>query len=422
MKKVLPILFFATFCSVFAYSQNVVDLGEQFIESDIFEVRRQLQEQGFSFYTSDEVSVLGFDPKATVIGYKGNDPTNALTVRAKANGASREGYIQEIYFMLTPLYGNRVVSDLSSKGYEETNSRSFLANNQWTFTERTYKKSTIYHNITAVATFGSKGECMSVVFTKTVLTATERLQEEERRQAETLRQREEAERQRQEVQRREAEAISNRISNAFSSGSSQDTRQGNASATAYGIAASFNLDGRFIGNERLPVPRCGNEDGRVVVNITVAPNGNVMQTEIGRGTTIESITTQECALEAAERAKFNRIQGSNIQSGTITYIFRDTGANPNQSDNVQGLSLDGRSLIGRLPQPAYRGQEQGRIVVNITVNPSGDVIRAEIGRGTTIDNVNARNSALEAAKKAKYNRIQGTNNQSGAITYNYGLR
>jgi TonB family protein len=145
------------------------------------------------------------------------------------------------------------------------------------------------------------------------------------------RQREEAEHKRREAEeiRKQQEAISNRISNAFSSSSSsssQDTRQGNTSATAHGIATSFNLNGRSIGSGGLPRPRRANnaiqEEGRVVVNITVDPNGNVIQAEIGRGTNIESIITQECALEAAERAKFNRIQGANNQSGTITYNYK----------------------------------------------------------------------------------------------------
>lgn len=87
------------------------------------------------------------------------------------------------------------------------------------------------------------------------------------------------------------------------------------------------------------------------------------------------------------------------------------------------FSLEGRSLgTGGLPRPAYSVQEEGRIVVNITVNPQGDVIFAEIGRGTNIDNLTMRNSALEAARKAKFNTISGTNNQSGTITYRYSFK
>lgn len=87
------------------------------------------------------------------------------------------------------------------------------------------------------------------------------------------------------------------------------------------------------------------------------------------------------------------------------------------------FNLNGRSIgAGGLPRPAYTIQEEGRIVINITVDPKGNVIFAEIGRGTNIDNGSMRRSALEAARKAKFNSITGANNQSGTITYVYKFK
>ncbi|MDR2388444.1 MAG: TonB family protein [Tannerellaceae bacterium] len=86
------------------------------------------------------------------------------------------------------------------------------------------------------------------------------------------------------------------------------------------------------------------------------------------------------------------------------------------------FNLNGRSIgSGGLPRPEYSVQEEGRIVINITVDPKGNVIFAEIGKGTNIDNSSLRQSALNAARKAKFNTISGSNNQSGTITYNYRL-
>lgn len=100
----------------------------------------------------------------------------------------------------------------------------------------------------------------------------------------------------------------------------------------------------------------------------------------------------------------------------------DHGAN----EGVGGygsFNLNGRSIgSGGLPRPAYTIQEEGRIVVNITVDPKGNVIFAEVGRGTNIDNASMRRSALEAARKAKFNQINGANNQSGTITYVYKFK
>ena len=100
----------------------------------------------------------------------------------------------------------------------------------------------------------------------------------------------------------------------------------------------------------------------------------------------------------------------------------DHGAN----EGVGGygsFNLNGRSIgAGGLPRPAYTIQEEGRIVINITVDPKGNVIFAEIGKGTNIDNASMRKSALDAAKRAKFNSISGANNQSGTITYLYKLK
>ncbi|MDR0541410.1 MAG: energy transducer TonB [Dysgonamonadaceae bacterium] len=91
---------------------------------------------------------------------------------------------------------------------------------------------------------------------------------------------------------------------------------------------------------------------------------------------------------------------------------------------VGSFDLSGRSLRGGgLQRPAYDVQEEGSIVVEITVNPQGDVVRAEIRlRGTTIENGNMRRSAVEAAEKTKFNGIGGTQNQIGTITYRYTLK
>ena len=117
------------------------------------------------------------------------------------------------------------------------------------------------------------------------------------------------------------------------------------------------------------------------------------------------------------------------QSGTGTTGSGIQG-DPNSTSSVGSptgtgygeFNLGGRTLRGELPRPDYNVQEEGRIVVNITVNPQGNVILAEIGRGTNIDNANLRGSALEAARRARFNSISGNNNQSGTITYIYKLQ
>ena len=86
--------------------------------------------------------------------------------------------------------------------------------------------------------------------------------------------------------------------------------------------------------------------------------------------------------------------------------------------------LEGRSLAGdgSLPKPVYNVQEEGRVVVTVTVNPEGRVIAANINRRTGTTSLALRNAALNAARSAVFNRINGLNNQEGTITYYFKLK
>lgn len=91
---------------------------------------------------------------------------------------------------------------------------------------------------------------------------------------------------------------------------------------------------------------------------------------------------------------------------------------------VQGtFDLNGRSLSGSgLPVPVNTVQDEGRVVVNITVNPAGQVIATSINRRTNTVNPELRKAAEDAAKKARFNAIDGVDNQSGTITYYFKLK
>ena len=75
-----------------------------------------------------------------------------------------------------------------------------------------------------------------------------------------------------------------------------------------------------------------------------------------------------------------------------------------------------------LPRPVYNVQDEGMVVVNITVNPAGYVIATSINLKTNTVNASLRRAAEEAAKKARFNAIDGLNNQSGTITYYFKLK
>ena len=87
------------------------------------------------------------------------------------------------------------------------------------------------------------------------------------------------------------------------------------------------------------------------------------------------------------------------------------------------FNLGGRSIgEGGLPRPAYNVQDEGRVVVTITVNPAGQVIATSINRQTNTVNPSLRKAAEDAAKKARFNAVGGLNNQTGTITYYFNLK
>lgn len=99
-----------------------------------------------------------------------------------------------------------------------------------------------------------------------------------------------------------------------------------------------------------------------------------------------------------------------------------TGA-PNSDGGYGTFNLGGRSLgEGGLPRPAYNVQDEGKVVVAITVNPAGQVIATNIDKQTNTVNAALRKAAEEAAKKARFNSVNGLNNQTGTITYYFNLK
>lgn len=126
-----------------------------------------------------------------------------------------------------------------------------------------------------------------------------------------------------------------------------------------------------------------------------------------------------------EQAINNRVAGAfgikKTESNNQNSPFGNSDNKANKSSG-NSFNLTGRSITGGFPLPAYTHQEEGKIIIKITVDPEGNVIFAEIENGTNIDNGSMRKSAIDAAKRAKFNSINGANNQSGTITYVYKLK
>lgn len=97
--------------------------------------------------------------------------------------------------------------------------------------------------------------------------------------------------------------------------------KGNPVGKNFGIVDGnmWSLEGRKV--KSMPKPSSDfNQQGKVVVNIRVDKDGNVVLASIGDGTNISDSYTQQLALEAARKAKFTA--GEREQVGSITYNFK----------------------------------------------------------------------------------------------------
>lgn len=118
--------------------------------------------------------------------------------------------------------------------------------------------------------------------------------------------------------------------------------------------------------------------------------------------------------------KGNAETGAGLQGSTAgnSDVGKTTGVGWNGAFDLNGRSLG----EGGLPAPVYNIQDEGRVVVTIVVNPAGQVVRTSINKRTNTVNPALRKAAEEAAKKARFNTVEGVDNQSGTITYYFKLK
>ena len=163
------------------------------------------------------------------------------------------------------------------------------------------------------------------------------------------------------------------------------------------------------------------------------------KTEAEKRAEAERLAAEKKAAEekAAVEAAAKRIAGAfgkGTQTGSKGTSSKGEGLQGSPTGNAaEGKStgvggygtfdLNGRSLgPGGLPMPVYNVQDEGRVVVTITVNPAGQVIHTSINKRTNTANAALRKAAEDAARKAQFNTVSGVNNQTGTITYYFKLK
>ncbi|MDR2928951.1 MAG: TonB family protein [Cytophagaceae bacterium] len=128
---------------------------------------------------------------------------------------------------------------------------------------------------------------------------------------------------------------------------------------------------------------------------------------------------------------FSRTQGTSASegetqgSGNQGYLTGDPNATNRQGTGLgnagNSFSLSGRNISGSLPKPVDNCNEQGVVVIDITVDKTGKVTDATYSqRGTTNNSPCLIKAAEAAAKKAKFNNDpNAAAYQKGTITYSF---
>ncbi|MDG5490402.1 hypothetical protein [Psychroserpens sp. SPM9] len=121
--------------------------------------------------------------------------------------------------------------------------------------------------------------------------------------------------------------------------------------------------------------------------------------------------SQNYALKDQERKTFNKANDILAMHSPKKEAKNSKG---NAASSVS-FSLSKRSKV-KLPPPVYLCETAGKIVVNITVNSSGQVTDAYINSSSSSSNQCLIDTALEYAKNALFSRAE-RQSQIGSITY-----
>jgi TonB family protein len=131
----------------------------------------------------------------------------------------------------------------------------------------------------------------------------------------------------------------------------------------------------------------------------------------------------------------NKAGDQGVKEGSRDSKYHGPGGGHGDSpgNGTDGPGGDGKggprySLTNRkansLPVPRAAFQEEGKVVVEITVDKNGNVIKAKPGvKGSTTSNPNLLDIARRAAMSAKFNPASDApEEQKGTITYNFILK
>lgn len=146
---------------------------------------------------------------------------------------------------------------------------------------------------------------------------------------------------------------------------------------------------------------------------TVAPPEDyVPQSQTNGPNTTESYAKKYEPIES----KLNKDQRSSFDK--VNDLLKKQNETDNNSKSTISFSLTNRKKI-YIPIPVYLCEVDGKVVINITVNSSGNVTDAYLNTSSNSSNDCLIKHALEYAKKSRFNSDGSKASQIGSITFNF---
>ena len=198
----------------------------------------------------------------------------------------------------------------------------------------------------------------------------------------------------------------------------------------------------------VPVPVAPQAEPAITQNMeeTVAIETGEKEKPVNPVETVRQPTPEEIRAEQERQQQEEKniltadvfARSRNMQASSTQENNSDTNGTPGSTDGnseegkESGIGgsgggpvpgLDGRKVVGSIPIPSNENlPEAAMVVVNIWVDPDGNVTRTSISNRTKTMNADLRQRSIEAARKTKFNRIDGVNEAQGTITYFYQFK
>ena len=160
--------------------------------------------------------------------------------------------------------------------------------------------------------------------------------------------------------------------------------------------------------------------------------GEISKTRYEKGQQLEQDNQNRLADNNHDAAEEARKQAEIDKANQMGALFGLTQSSENSVAKGNPLghcnscgnswSLNGRSIVGALPAPGNDFKQEGKVVVNITVDKEGKVISAVVGPGSTVSDYVTQQLAIKAALKAKFNVVDRPDKEMGTITYHFKFK